>query len=277
MVGLTLDTVLRAGWATWDLTWQDGALAWIVAAALVGALVVASWAAARDAAEVPRNRALLAGLALGPFLALQMLVLQNPAFVSSSGDAALATGVAVVIAADAVALGALGLVLFRRLPRLGLVGATVALSVLAWWATSVTGAGVVAVVLVGQALAVLLLARVLVAPEPTESAPSFLDALGIAAGSLIFGLLVVGYQLHYDKPLPVTNRWLPVVAALLLGTVAIVITPSTVRADADHRDGPPGWLGRRDRRAGRRAALRRARAVRACARPPRRSTRVSSP
>ncbi len=94
---------------------------------------------------------------------------------------------------------------------------------LAWSATDAVDGTVVAVVLAGQVLAVSLLAWVLAASEHTQPVASFLDACGIAAGSLVFGLLVVGYQLHYEEPLPVTNRWLPVIAAAFLGVVAIIV------------------------------------------------------
>ena len=222
VAGLALDTVLRVAWSTWDLVWQDGIGAWLVIAALVVGMVAAAALMARDA---PRGRVapvLSAALALGPFLALQVLVLQNPAFVSSSGNAALATASTVVLFGDVIALGAVALVLARRVSTTVAASAAVALVPLMWWATGATGLGIVAVVLAGQFLAALLVARVLVVSEPARASHAALDALGLGAGSLVFGLLVIGYQLHYDRPLPVSNRWLPVVAAMLLGAISLV-------------------------------------------------------
>jgi endonuclease/exonuclease/phosphatase family metal-dependent hydrolase len=235
VAGLVLDTLLRAAASTWDFAFRGSAMAWIVTAALAIAVVGSGWVSRPDRSTEPAGNGLLAGLALGPFLALQVLLLQNVAFVSSSGGVALATGAVVVLGGDALAVGACWLVISERTSRGVAVMSTVLLAVVAWLATAATGASVVAVVLLGQGLATLLVARAVVSLPTSSVRRRARELAGFGGGTLVLGLLVVGYQLHYDRPLPVTNRWIPVIAAVLLGAVATVARPAVAGATTGRR------------------------------------------
>ena len=205
------------------------------------------------ATDGPGGRALLAGLALGPFLALQMLVLQNPAFISSSGDVSLATSAAVVLVGDALALGALWLMARTRMPR----AASSVLSRRGAVATCVVGDrrgrrhGRRASCSSGRCSPSRCSPAVLVASEHTRARwPRSSTRAGSPPARWSSGSLVVGYQLHYEEPLPVTNRWLPVIAAAFLGVVAIIVarrlarrSPAPSRVDRMPRAGRRGLAG----------------------------------
>jgi endonuclease/exonuclease/phosphatase family metal-dependent hydrolase len=230
VAGLALDTVVRGTWTTWDPSQRTGGGADAVGVALAAGLIVAGWWVHRAAPRGSDGGAVFAGLAMGAFLALQVLVLQNPAFVDASASLALAGGVAVVLLADALALLLLATSGWRALPTVLLVVLGIVLVVLAWWSTVATGAPFVALVLVAQPAAVALLLATLAATEPewTRHGTASAAGLGLGLGSVLFGLLVIGYQLHYEQPLPFSNRWLPAAAASVLAVVGCM----RARADA---------------------------------------------
>jgi endonuclease/exonuclease/phosphatase family metal-dependent hydrolase len=109
--------------------------------------------------------------------------------------------------------------------------------VFAWWSTAASGAPLVLLVFLAQPAAVLLLLATLAAAEPAWARGGTLSAVGLGLGSLFFGALVIGYQLHYEQPLPFTNRWLPVAAAALLA----VLGCTRARAGAPVGEAATGW------------------------------------
>jgi endonuclease/exonuclease/phosphatase family metal-dependent hydrolase len=217
VAGVALDAVVRGVLATWDLPWHDGVLANLVTVVLVGVLIGVAWRV-RNSGD-PRRATPAALLALGPFLALGVLFLQSPAFVASSGGVSLTVGVVAVLVGD---LAAVAVLAWSRAstsaswPVTGIAGIGLALG--AWWLTSATDVTVVVLVIAMQAVAVALLAS---AARARTASSSGLAALAAGAGSMAFGATVFLYQAHYDRPLPVSNRWLPVFAALLLGAAAL--------------------------------------------------------
>jgi endonuclease/exonuclease/phosphatase family metal-dependent hydrolase len=153
-----------------------------------------------------------------------VLLLQNLAAVAAAATVALATATAIVFVADGLAALAVVTLGRRRAPRAVVAVATVALATIAWGLTGATGVAFVALVVVGQVAATLLLGRAFAASSSEASLGA--HVAGVAAGMVVLGLTLFLYQLHYDRPLPVSNRWLPVLAAIVLG-IASLAAPTT--------------------------------------------------
>ena len=222
--GLALDTALRAAWGTWDLSWQDAAAPVVATAVLLVLLVAAAVAVPAPDPEDARPTGVAvarAGLALGPFLALQVLLFQNLGAVSAAAGIALATATAVVLLGDGLAVAAIDLTDRHPQSRSVLVVATVVLATVSWLATDAGGAAMVILVVAGQVLAVALLVRA-TSRAPDDAAPGLgPETASFALGGLLLGVTLFLYQLHYDRPLPFSNRWLPVMAAVVLGITAV--------------------------------------------------------
>ena len=219
-VGLAVDTAIRAGAFTWDLAWQDGAPAAIVATALAAFAVTA-------AVAVPSNGGVRATppalriAAFGPFLALQILFLQNPAALASQAGMSLpvAAGVVLLIDAGVLIVGSLR-------PRVGplVVAGLMALAgVGGYLLVSVSGPSAVLLFGVEQVVLALLIGRALI-PEPTRPArparPARL-AWSCALGSVAFVALVFAYQVAIEVPLPFSKAFVPAVAAVVVGLSAV--------------------------------------------------------
>lgn len=213
VLGLAVDAALRGAYGTWDHAWRPGAGPMLVTVALLGALAVAAGLVLRrgritqgepDRGRVPR------AAALGLLLAPQILFLQSPGFVGSSGRLSLAWSVAVVVAGGVAALAAGAMALRRPSRVLGvLAGALLAVAVALLPTT--TGWQAVLLVLVGQALAAVLLAAV-VSGEPVGPRHPGLwrTSVGAAVGLVVSYLALLLYQMYYEHRLPLSNRWLPV-------------------------------------------------------------------
>jgi hypothetical protein len=227
VLGLAVDTALRSASWTWDYAWQDGFLPIaLTVAAGAGAALLAFRVSPLERTPV---RGVLGHVALGPFLFLQLLFLQSPAFVASAGGFSLPWATAFVLISDAMALWYLAFA--DRNSRLG------------WWvgglALVVIGAllpfidqGLPIVILTGQGMAVSLLARALQTSRPADGA--WRAVLTVGLGSFVFMLLTLLYYLHYDSPLPFPNTVLPVVAAVVIASSAI--GTRTVEGEAS-----PSW------------------------------------
>ncbi len=106
LLGISLDSAIQIGGRTLDLSWQPGAIALLVVAALVLAQL---WTLRTEAASVKETRdgswlSSLALLAVGPWLFLQLLVFQNNGlFASISGWQTPAAG-ALLLAGNALGL-----------------------------------------------------------------------------------------------------------------------------------------------------------------------------
>jgi endonuclease/exonuclease/phosphatase family metal-dependent hydrolase len=218
--GLALDCSIRAAWSTWDVAWQDDVLTWSVTIALAAALAVAAVVGRRDASDVPGSVGRF-GLALGAYFAVQVWFLQSVAFAASSAGVSLATATLVVLAGDVLAL-----LLVATWPRpsggAAAAGATaVGAGLVCWWLPRATGIGVAVLVVAGQALLSVLLAWTVASPGRTRHHPVVADTVGLVAGMALFGSVVLLYQLHYDLPLPVSNRWLPALAGAVLAVCSL--------------------------------------------------------
>jgi len=216
-VGLAVDSAIRAGAFTWDPAWQDGAPAAIVAVGVV-ALAVAAAVAVPSNGGVRATPPALRIAAFGPFLALQILFLQNPAALASQA------GLSLPVAAGAVLLIDAGVLIVGSLrPRIGPLVATglIALAgVGGYLLVSVSGAGALLLFGVEQVVLALLMGRALI-PEPTRPARPARLAWACTLGSVAFVALVFAYQVAIEVPLPFSKAFVPAVAAVVVGLSAV--------------------------------------------------------
>ncbi|MGK5552894.1 endonuclease/exonuclease/phosphatase family protein [Actinomadura kijaniata] len=231
VAGLAADTAVRMAFATWDPVWRSGIMPWTACLVFV---VLGALALYRELSSGPVAapgltwRDALGGAAVGPFLALQILVLSSPAFVASSGWLSLTAAHIVVATGQGLALAFLasGLAV-RAVPGgvcvlggtlLGVGAGTIA------GTYAVSGVEIVPVVVVGQVLAAWLLAVACRAPlrRAGTGGPVWRVDAGAALGGLLIAVVLVPYQLSAIEPLPVPNNLLPGLAGILLGALAAI-------------------------------------------------------
>ncbi|MCI0634754.1 MAG: endonuclease/exonuclease/phosphatase family protein [Actinobacteria bacterium] len=216
-VGLALDTAIRAGALTWDVAWQDGAPAAIVA------IEVASLAAAA-AVAVPSNGGLpttppaLRLAAFGPFFALQILFLQNPAALASQAGLSLPVAAAAVLLIDAAVL-AVGSLRARVGPYLA-AGLMALAGVGGYLLVEVEGPSALILFGVEQVVLALLMGRALIS-EPSRPVRPARLAWSCALGSLAFVAVVFAYQVAIEVPLPFSKAFVPAAAAVVVGLSAV--------------------------------------------------------
>jgi endonuclease/exonuclease/phosphatase family metal-dependent hydrolase len=247
VAGLTGETALRLAFGTWDPADRGGVLPWLACLLVVGAGAIALVRQMRiPSVEAPAIgwRDALGAAALGPFLALQILVLASPAFAASSGWLSLPAAGAVVLGAQALTLAFLssGLAV-AAVPGGVCVFGGALLGVGAGAVTGrygLTGVVAVAVIVAGQVLSAWLLAvacRVplrrggyrgrrgdtLVEPGRADSGGrAWRIDLGAALGGLLTALVLLPYQSHYAAPLPLPNKVLPAAAGIALGLLSAI-------------------------------------------------------
>ncbi|HEX6469197.1 MAG TPA: endonuclease/exonuclease/phosphatase family protein [Streptosporangiaceae bacterium] len=252
VAGLAVDTALRLGFGTWDPVWRSGPGPWAACLALTGAgavmLAVELRSGPVPAPGISWHDALGAA-GLGPFLAIQVLVLSSPAFAASAGWLSPPVAGAVVLAGQAVALAFLSSGLAVR----AVPGGTAVLggTILGVTTGAVTGpyglsgrAVIVIVVIGGQLLATWLLAVASRAPlrRAGRGGAVWRIDLGAALGAFLGGALLLSYQRAGDVPLPYSSKILPGLTGILLGLLAAI---------AAARGGPlPARSGRRALGAG---------------------------
>lgn len=229
--GLAVDTSIRMMFGTWDPVWRSGAAPWAVCVVTValGALVLARELSS-DPVPAPgtSRRDALGAAALGPFLALEVLVLSSPAFVASSGWLSLTAAHLTVLAGQALALAFLasGLAV-RAVPGgvcvlggtlLGVASGAVA------GTYALDGKIIIAAVVPAQVLAALLLAVACRAPlrrAGTGGAIWRVD-LGAALGGAALLTLLIPYTLHPGHPLPFPENGLSALAGITIGLLAAI-------------------------------------------------------
>jgi endonuclease/exonuclease/phosphatase family metal-dependent hydrolase len=246
--GLTCDTALRLAFGTWDAADRRGVLAWLACLVVVGAGAVALVRQLRSAPlEAPAIgwRDALGATALGPFLALQILVLASPAFAASSGWLPLPAAGAVVLGAQALTLAFLssGLAVAAVPGGVCVFGGTL-LGVGVAAVTGrygLTGYVAIAVIVAGQVLSAWLLAVACRVPlrrggyrgrrkdagypaagVPDTGGRAWRVDLGAALGGLVTALVLLAYQSHYAAPLPLPDKALPGAAGIVLGLLSAI-------------------------------------------------------
>ena len=218
-LGSALDTALRATTWTWDLAWQGGP--WPVGSSL--ALVLATgWLALRAPTPAEGRGGGLRLLALGPFLALQLVFLGSPAFVASQAGASLPAAVAVLLVAHAAAAA---LVLRPPAGRGPAAGAAAAVVAAGAAARGLHGPAILAAAAAGVPASAVLLSRVLAGPRRAGFGRT---AAGFAGGALLFVVLAFVYQAAYDLPIPFPNAAVPPAAGVLLAVAALLAPTAPV-------------------------------------------------
>jgi endonuclease/exonuclease/phosphatase family metal-dependent hydrolase len=217
LLGLALDTAIRAGALTWDLVWQDGIVPVGVALATVALAVAAAVSVPLRgwSSSTPPSLRLAA---FGPFLALQLLFLQNPASLASQSDLSLPVAAGAVLLIDAVALAAAGLQ-----PRFGPLVAVVLSAMAAvggYLLVDASGAAAMLTFGAEQVLLVLLLGKALI-PEPSRRLRPGPLAASCALGSLAFVVVVFAYQAAFEVALPLPNAYVAPAAAAIVGFAAV--------------------------------------------------------
>jgi endonuclease/exonuclease/phosphatase family metal-dependent hydrolase len=216
-VGLAVDSAIRAGALSWDIAWQEGAPAAIVSIGVV-ALAVAAAVAVPSNGGVRATPLALRIAAFGPFLALQILFLQNPAALASQA------GLSLPVAAGAVLLIDAGVLIVGSLwPRVGplvVVGLMALAGVGGYLLVSASGPGAVLLFGVEQVVLAMLMGRALIS-EPTRPARPARLAWSCALGSVAFVAVVFAYQVAIEVPLPFSNAFVPAVATVVVGLSAI--------------------------------------------------------
>ncbi|GLW63249.1 hypothetical protein Arub01_14930 [Actinomadura rubrobrunea] len=231
VAGLSADTAVRMAFGTWDPVWRPGVWPWLPCLAFVG---LGAYALYRELSSGPVEapgiswRDALGASAIGPFVALQTLVLSSPAFVASSGWRSLTVAHVVVVAGQGLALAFLASGLAVRAVPGGvcvLGGTVLGVAVGAVAGTyAVSGIEVVPVVIVGQVLAAWLLAVACRAPLRRAGAggPVWRVDAGAALGGLLIAVILIPYLVSAIEPLPLPNNVLPGLAGILLGALAAI-------------------------------------------------------
>jgi endonuclease/exonuclease/phosphatase family metal-dependent hydrolase len=218
IAGLALDVSVRSGFWTWDYAWQDGPGPLICCLVVTAVALVSLIRASPDNSRLPALRGVASACVLGPYLMLQFLILQSPAFVASATGLSVPAASIVILVQDAVALGVVAWVWVHPPPYAVTLVAGAAVVGLTLSFTSVDEPVVVGALVAGGPLAggllSLSLSRIRAADAPAASL--WTPAAAFGAGTFLFFGFVLLYQIHYDMPLPVPNSLLFQLAAVLL-------------------------------------------------------------
>lgn len=224
LLGMSLDTALRAVSWSWDLAWRDGPGPRLVVLALVAALLGLLPAGLGEIER--RRRATRSGptaattlLLLGPFLMLEVLFLQSVAFVASASRVSLPAAAALVLLGDGLGILSVGWVGGRKPSRPEVIGGGLVLVAAGALLRAIDGPVVGLAVVIGGALAATLLFVGLSSGKGPAAA--WRTSSGFAGGIIVFLGLAFAYQVHYDIPLPFPNGLLPPAAALILAVPVV--------------------------------------------------------
>lgn len=232
VLGVGLSTAVQLTLGTWDALWHGGVVGTLVAVAVVAAALALAVAAGR---QEPTGRARRTW-ALGPALALVLMVLANPAFAAAQSDVPLLAAGAVLV------LAAAGTVWLLLVPGALVPGVRLAAAVLLPVTVAVAFLTAGPPALVAAALALVaggvVLAGALSTPRP---APPGIARTALATAGVGLGLVAVllVYLLDYDVPLPVDNAWVVVLAAVALACGSLRLpTPGGRPAPAERAADP---------------------------------------
>jgi endonuclease/exonuclease/phosphatase family metal-dependent hydrolase len=251
---------IQLGLGTWDAYWRHGPLGWGATGVVLAVMVACAHLARRNPPTAPAPPSRRAW-ALGPALAVMVMLAANPAFASAQ------SGVRLVVAGPIAAVGMLlagALAPLAAHHRAGssrpfrttMTALLVVLAIAVAGVFGVRGPAVLGLLVIAQLGLVVALARVL---GPTGSSgdgapPSALGAAGRVATiglGAILPLLI--FQLDYDLPLGFPNELVIVGAAALLTAAALptavvptaVAVPTTAAAQATATSTPAAPRGRR--------------------------------
>lgn len=219
LLGLALETAIRGASWTWDLMWRDGVWPLLVTLVLGGAALVVAARMPRDGDAAPAWPLCL----FGPFLALQLLFLQNPAAVAAQASVSLEAATAIVIVGD---VAAAALASQRPARSVAVVPLAIAGVVSGAALTQVSGVWSAVLVVALQCVVVVLLRRAVVGGLSTPPGSLPTTYRWFALGTLWFTVLVLLAQ-----P-PSRYRFEVPMAVLLAVAVAIVGAGATARRAA---------------------------------------------
>jgi endonuclease/exonuclease/phosphatase family metal-dependent hydrolase len=223
LLGFAMDTALRGVFLTWDLPWQESAAAIAVTFLFALSALISGWFLSGAAAEVipERDWSVWSTASVGPFLFLELLFLQSPAFVAAGTGYSLEGAMVVLLVADALGMLAVSWTARRTVPPVTGGVAGVALAVGVYALTQVRSTLIALLIVAAQAIAAGLLAWALAPRVGGRRAGRWRTPVGMAVGGVALGVLAAGYQIHYEVPLPFANTFLPPAAAVLLALATI--------------------------------------------------------
>ena len=211
LLGLTVDTAIKGAFWTLDLGFADGTAPLLTSAALAGlALIAAARLARQPAPDDARAAPPIASFAVGPGLALHLLILQNLARHSALTDWSTPAVLAWTLAAN---LAALLLAVFwtQRGPpprRVSLLAAAfLTLSAAPWHSPESAAASA----MLGPA-AIAALWSVALTRQPGPAWGWTAAALGLFA----IPVLMFGWYAHYEIDVPIPQWILPIAVAAAL-------------------------------------------------------------
>ncbi|MFI2753505.1 endonuclease/exonuclease/phosphatase family protein [Cellulomonas sp. P22] len=217
-VGLVLGTGFSAGLqlvlGTWDAYWRHGPLGWVLTVALVAGTVAVARVVRHEAVEVRPRRL----WSLGPYLALVVMVLANPAFVAAQSGTRLDVAGLVVVGASTVTVWML--LDPRRLTRETRVLAAVTVPVALVAVFFASSEGVLVAVTALEVAAPVVLATALSSRRAAARGGLRTSLVGAAVG---LGLIVplALYLVDYDVPLGIDNAFVLVAAGLALAAAGL--------------------------------------------------------
>ncbi len=222
-IGLTLETALHGAFLTWDYVWQPGVIPSVTALLVcVVAVYALLWIDFQDQpASAPGLRNLLPLAAIGSFFMLEILFLQNMAFIASSSHTSLEVAFATILIGNAIGIWIPDFFTRQGLPVRLIAG--VVLVICAYLLVSTSGAVIILIVLIGQAASAGLLGSVLGSlSNPNPHPDTWRVSIVIGIGSLLFVLLSILYYIGALITLPFSPSILPPLAAVLLLLTAFV-------------------------------------------------------
>lgn len=224
-LGLALDTAVKGGLATLDVSWQAGSWIGLIGLALPLALLAfvqreALRSGVEDSPAVPSLREALPLVAIGPFLFLELLLFQNVAQLAAVTDWRQPAAFMWIVAANVVGLVGVVWIMGRRVPWPALVVAAMVLFAAVYWER--TGWQAAIALLFGHLAALALVAKS-IGGDPAARDNWGLSVSWVAAtGVMLFMGLAFFYYAGYDLDVGVDSRTLLGAAVALMAVAAIV-------------------------------------------------------
>ena len=228
--GLILDTALHGTFATYDLAWQPGLAPLLVILALVLAqwLLLATRKTDQDTDRLKTagsfGRESLAWLAIGPFLFLQLVVLQNIARLAALTDLPPPFAFGWILLTQIAALATAIWLLKREVSNQWLLALLYGIALIVSLASPHPQSWPAAISLLGgQIFLTLLLVMVLISASHKTPSPSFFGiTLGNSLGMMLLVIFLLGYYAVYQISLPFSNTALVPAAALVVAISALM-------------------------------------------------------
>ena len=246
LVGLILDTAIHGAFGTYDTAWQVGLLPIL----LTVLLVVVQWMALRSFLGTTKADAPAAGvsrpkawpwLAIGPFLFLQLIALQNiPLVATLTGwPPPIAFGLVLLAQLAGLAVAIWLLLNMQRSLWPWALGFGTGLVLVLALACQQAGLLAALLLLVGQILISALIVIVLIgvgASTQTTGRSRIATANGV--GFVLILVFLLAYYAVYDLSLPYTNTIIPPIAAFI---VAICALGAPLAASREIEVDPKAW------------------------------------